>query len=44
MSVIDMIETLMNAFLPTQSDANGVDNDIGQTDNKPRLFGEYGGL
>ena len=43
MSVIDMIETLMNAFLPTQSDANGMENDIGTTDNKPRLFGQYGG-
>jgi len=43
MSVIEMIETLMNAFLPTQSDANGMDNDIGTTDNQPRLFGQYGG-
>jgi len=44
MSVIDMVETLMNAFLPNQSDANGVnDNDIGSTDDKPRSYGQYGG-
>ena len=44
MSVIDMVETLMSAFLPNQSDANGVnDNDIGSTDDKPRSYGQYGG-
>ena len=43
MSVIDMVETLMNAFLPTQTDANGV-NDKGTTDNKPRAYDTgYGG-
>ena len=40
MSVIDMVETLMNAFLPAQSDAN----DKGTTDNKPRAYDTgYGG-
>ena len=40
MSVIDMVETLMNAFLPAQSDAN----DKGTTDNKPRAYDSgYGG-
>jgi len=44
MSVIDMVETLMSAFLPNQSDATGVnDNDIGSTDDKPRSYGQYGG-
>lgn len=48
MSVVDMIETLINAFVPNMdtSDANGI-NDIGSTDNKPRsyggAFGNYGG-
>lgn len=46
MSVIDMIETLMNAFLPSQttSDITGSGaNDMGTTDNKPRSYGNYGG-
>ena len=38
-----MVETLMNAFLPTQTDANGV-NDKGTMDNKPRAYDSgYGG-
>jgi len=41
MSVIDMIETLMNAFMPSQTDGNG--NDQGTTDDKPRAYGQYGG-
>ena len=47
MSVIDMIETLINTFMPafsqTTSDTDGV-NDMGTTDNKPRsYYGNYGG-
>jgi len=42
MSVIDMIETLMNAFMPSfKTDGNG--NDEGTTDDKPRAYGQYGG-
>ena len=36
-----MIETLMNAFMPSQTDGNG--NDQGTTDDKPRAYGQYGG-
>ena len=44
MTVVDMVETIINAFMPSAktSDANGI-NDIGSTDNKPRAYGYDGG-
>lgn len=47
MSVVNMIETLINAFMPnfSTSDADGL-NDRGTTDNRPRAYGDgfgYGG-
>ena len=47
MSVVNMIETLLNAFMPNEatSDADGL-NDRGSTDNRPRAYDNglgYGG-